>query len=86
MYPDLAQQDLEHSKYNVRIPRPDTTRVVSYCPIKTGPDLGPDTPLPRTRRGAVVLFVCPHMDRFTSYPPRSKRRRKITLMMYKQNA
>jgi transposase len=27
---------------------------------------GPDTPLPRTRRVAVVLFVCPQLDRFTS--------------------
>ena len=24
----------------------------------------PDTPLPRTCRGAVVLFVCPQLDRF----------------------
>jgi hypothetical protein len=47
---------------------------------------GPDTPLPRTRRRAVVLFVCPQLDRFASYPPTSKCCRKITLMTYQHNA
>ncbi len=32
-------------------------------PVRTGPD----TPLPRTRRRAVVLFVCPQLDRFASH-------------------
>jgi hypothetical protein len=39
-------------------------------PYKDQVRTGPDTPLPRTRRVAVVLFVCPQLDRFTScaYP------------------
>jgi hypothetical protein len=35
-------------------------------PYKDPVRIGPDTPLPRTRRSAVVLFVCPQLDRFAS--------------------
>ena len=36
-------------------------------PYKDPVRIGPDTPLPRTRRRAVVLFVWPQLDRFASY-------------------
>ena len=56
------------------------TRVVSHYPIKirTGPVrdlLFPCSP---------ALLVCPQLDRFTSYPPTSRCRRKITSMTYQQ--
>jgi hypothetical protein len=53
------------------MPRPDhgpevgSATFVYKDPVRSGPD----TPLPRTRRSAVVLFVGPQLDRFASVIP-----------------
>ena len=51
-------------------------------PYKDQVRIGPDTPLPRTRRVAVVLVACPQLDRFASRTPlRRNVVDQITLMM-----
>jgi hypothetical protein len=62
------------------------TRVASHCliMIRSGPVRDLLFLVPSSCSPA--LFVCSQLDRFTSYLPTSKYRRKITLMMYQRNA
>ena len=80
LQPDNFIRDLEIAVHTcLRTPYEGSLALPYKDPVR----IGPDTPLPRTRRSAVVLFVCPQLDRFASVHSytkfsRSKFRSKFT--------